>query len=58
MRARLAEPVDGRIFFAGEACSPERFTTANGAYETGLAAAEASLGSLDRARARSAQRTN
>ena len=46
MRARLAEPVDGRLFFAGEACSPERFTTAHGAYETGLAAADAALAGL------------
>ncbi len=38
-RAMLAAPVDGRIFFAGEACSPENFSTAHGAYETGLAAA-------------------
>ena len=39
-RARLAETVEQRIFFAGEACSPARFTTAHGAYETGVAAAE------------------
>ncbi len=50
MRARLAETVDGRLFFAGEACSPERFTTAHGAYETGAAAAEAIVGSLDQPR--------
>lgn len=48
-RARLGEPVDGRLFFAGEACSPERFTTAHGAYETGVAAAEAVLATLARA---------
>ena len=45
-RARLAEPVDGRLFFAGEAVHPSRFTTAHGAYETGVAAAEAALASL------------
>lgn len=45
-RARLAAPVDERIFFAGEACSPNFFSTAHGAYETGLAAAEAALTSL------------
>jgi monoamine oxidase len=42
-RAALAEPVDGRLFFAGEACSLADFSTANGAYETGIAAAEAVL---------------
>jgi monoamine oxidase len=47
-RARLAEPVDDRLFFAGEACSPHFFSTAHGAYETGLAAAEAALKSLGR----------
>lgn len=40
-RAILAEPVDGRIFFAGEACSPHDFSTAHGAYLTGIAAADA-----------------
>ena len=40
MRARLAEPVAGRIFFAGEACSAHDFSTAHGAYETGVAAAD------------------
>ncbi len=43
MRERLAEPVDGRLFFAGEACSPNDFSTAHGAYRTGVAAAEAVL---------------
>jgi monoamine oxidase len=47
-RARLAEPVDDRLFFAGEACSPHFFSTAHGAYETGIAAAEATLVSLAR----------
>ena len=46
-RAKLAEPVDGRLFFAGEACSPHRFTTAHGAYETGRAAAEAVIASFE-----------
>ena len=44
-RARLAAPVDDRLFFAGEACSPDFFSTAHGAYETGTAAAEAALAS-------------
>lgn len=45
-RARLAEPVDNRLFFAGEATSPHFFSTAHGAFETGVAAAEAVLASL------------
>ncbi len=45
-RARFATPVDNRLFFAGEACSPHFFSTAHGAYETGTAAAEAALASL------------
>ncbi len=43
MRAVLARPVEDRIFFAGEACSPHAFSTAHGAYETGVQAAEAAL---------------
>ncbi|KQN14620.1 flavin monoamine oxidase family protein [Sphingomonas sp. Leaf30] len=43
-RAILAAPVDGRIFFAGEACHREDFSTAHGAYETGVAAARAIIG--------------
>ena len=39
-RAALAEPVDGRLFFAGEACSRHDFSTAHGGYLTGVAAAE------------------
>jgi monoamine oxidase len=38
-RAVLAAPVDGRLFFAGEACSQRDFTTAHGAYLTGVEAA-------------------
>src|SRR5579863_71165 len=45
-RARLAAPVDDRLFFAGEAASLNFFSTAHGAYETGTAAAEAALASL------------
>jgi monoamine oxidase len=39
-RAVLAAPVDQRLFFAGEACSRHDFSTAHGAYLTGVAAAE------------------
>ncbi len=42
-RAVLAAPIDDRLFFVGEACSPTDFTTAHGAYETGVAAADAVL---------------
>ncbi len=42
-RALLAAPVGERLFFAGEAVSPHAFSTAHGAYETGVAAAEAVL---------------
>ena len=42
-RAVLAEPVDDRLFFAGEACHPTDFSTAHGAYDTGVAAARAVL---------------
>jgi len=42
-RAILAAPIDDRLFFAGEACSRIDFSTAHGAYQTGIAAAEAIL---------------
>ena len=45
-RARLTAPVENRIFFAGEACSAADFSTAHGAYATGIAAADAVLASL------------
>ena len=45
-RAALARPVEDRLFFAGEACSAEDFSTAHGACESGIAAAEAALESL------------
>ncbi|MDB5365941.1 MAG: Monoamine oxidase [Rhodospirillales bacterium] len=38
-RAILAAPVDDRIFFAGEATSREAFSTAHGAYASGIIAA-------------------
>ncbi|TBY57231.1 FAD-dependent oxidoreductase [Rhizobium leguminosarum bv. viciae] len=46
LRGRLAAPHDERIFFAGEACSTSRYSTAHGAYETGVAAAELIAGSF------------
>jgi monoamine oxidase len=46
LREILARPVDNRLFFAGEACSADSFSTAHGAYETGIAEAEAALAAL------------
>ena len=48
-RAVLAAPVDGRLFFAGEACSVHDFSTAHGAYRTGLAAAASVMAAMGRA---------
>ena len=47
-RAALAAPVDGRIFFAGEATSRDHYSTAHGAYLTGITAADAALAVLTR----------
>jgi monoamine oxidase len=38
-RAQLAAPIDGKLFFAGEHCSDLDFSTAHGAYRSGVAAA-------------------
>jgi monoamine oxidase len=38
-REALGEPVDGRLFFAGEATEPDYSSTVHGAYETGTRAA-------------------
>lgn len=50
MRARLTrtltEPVGERVLFAGEAASPHAYSTAHGAHQTGLAAAETALALL------------
>jgi len=40
LREVLAAPVDGRLFFAGEACSRHDFSTAHGGWLTGVAAAD------------------
>ncbi|MGY4499584.1 monoamine oxidase [Bradyrhizobium sp. GM24.11] len=47
-RAVLAAPVDGRLFFAGEATSPTFFTTAHGARDSGERAAGEVLSTLGR----------
>jgi monoamine oxidase len=39
-RGMLAAPVNNRLFFAGEACSQQYYSTAHGAFLTGVAAAE------------------
>jgi monoamine oxidase len=46
MRAVLAAPVDGRLFFAGEATSPNFFSTAHGARDSGERAAAEVLETL------------
>jgi monoamine oxidase len=45
-RQKLAQSVDDRLFFAGEACSTYDFSTAHGAYQTGVAAAEQALAAI------------
>ena len=47
-RAVLAAPVDGRLFFAGEATSPEFFTTAHGARDSGERAAGEAIAAMKR----------
>jgi monoamine oxidase len=42
-RAMLAAPVEERLFFAGEACSRHDFSTAHGAFLTGVVAAEQAI---------------
>ena len=42
-RAELAAPVDNRLLFAGEACSRSDYSTAHGAYLTGIPAAERAI---------------
>jgi monoamine oxidase len=46
MRAVLAAPVDHRLFFAGEACSAEFFSTVHGAWLTGVDAGRAALAAI------------
>ena len=46
MRDALASPVDGRLFFAGEATDRKEYGTAHGAYLSGLRAAEEMKASL------------
>ena len=48
-RAILATPVDGRLFFAGEATSPNFFSTAHGAHDSGERAAAEVMGAVENA---------
>jgi monoamine oxidase len=45
-RSVLSEPVEDRIFFAGEACSTTDYSTAHGAYITGVKAAAGILSAI------------
>jgi monoamine oxidase len=49
-RVKLAMPVDDRLFFAGEACSPNDFSTAHGGWFTGVAAADQAIAARQRKR--------
>ena len=48
-RTVLAAPVDDRLFFAGEATSPNFFTTAHGARDSGERAAKEVMQTLAKA---------
>lgn len=45
-RVKLAEPIDERLYFAGEATSAHAFSTVHGAYQTGITTAETIAASL------------
>ena len=45
-RGALARPFDGRLFFAGEATEPHDFSTAHGAYQSGMRAADEVMAAL------------
>ena len=47
-RAKLATSVGDKLFFAGEHCSDVDFSTAHGAYRTGVKAAEDAIKALER----------
>jgi monoamine oxidase len=51
-RQTLAAPVDERLFFAGEACMVNDFSTAHGAWRSGVATADAVMATLGRNRDR------
>src|SRR5262249_48352151 len=45
-RADLAAPLADKLFFAGEAASPDFFSTCHGGYLSGIAAADAAAAAL------------
>jgi monoamine oxidase len=45
-RAMLARPFEGCLFFAGEATHPFDFSTAHGAHDSGVRAAEEAIAAL------------
>jgi monoamine oxidase len=45
-RAVLARSFDNRVFFAGEATNASDFSTAHGAYDSGVSAAAAVIAAL------------
>ncbi len=45
-RDTLACPFDQRLFFAGEATEPHDFSTAHGAYQSGVRAADEVMAAL------------
>lgn len=47
-RSVLAQPVDDRLFFAGEATMPNTYATVHGAYLSGIAAADKVIAARDR----------
>ena len=47
-RTALARPFDDRLFFAGEATSSGDFSTAHGAYDSGVRAADEASAALQR----------
>ncbi|CAO4137268.1 hypothetical protein OFEAOIEE_LOCUS5038 [Methylorubrum extorquens] len=46
VRARLAQPFEDQLFFAGEATHPHDFTTAHGAHDNGQRAADEAMAAL------------
>jgi monoamine oxidase len=46
-RAELARPVDGALFFAGEATDPDNFMTAHAAMASGVRAAKEAMVAID-----------
>lgn len=46
-REQLAEPIEGRLAFAGEACSQADFSTVHGAWESGILAVDGLFGPVE-----------